>query len=1150
MQNYTFKDGLKMKLFYIVLLININTLHAQNIADLSTVELDTLIDQAIVQKNNELALKYVELKLIKIRTKNLHDTILADGLNDVAIFYQQLENHEKSIEIYKEVIAIYKKYFGANHLKYAESLVSFGMIYKTARLLPEAQKMYEEAILIYKKSPVRKNDKYIEWSNSLSLIYTRIGLYEKAEAQYQEILNLIQSLYGKKHNKYVYTLNFLGHLYFVKNQYSKAESIWLKALALNKELYGKNNENYTYTTNFLGNLYIYLGQYQKAEDFAIETLLLRKELFGKQHWSYAQSLNNLAVLYEKQGKYEEAESLLLEAIELRKNDKVSESKATDLNNLATLYYLMGKDNEAEIFFLESITIEKLLHREKMPNYASTITSLAGVYSRQQNYEKAEDLLLEGLAIRKALLGENSLDYAISLHQLANLYIYQKKYEEAIAYFKKAQNIIKNTVGTQHRLYAINLNSLGVLYTSIGQREKAEALYLKSNQITVENFGKKHVGYLTGLINLKRFYTKQKEYAKAFEIAKEFLALVNTSPNNDLNSIESLVEQKNPYLELTLVFLEELSLLYDAQYRAMGDVKYLQKKQEALETGIKLSNRFRIDFNTKKDKLSALKKTKRIASLALETVWELGEFSKGLDTYGTVAFNYAEQNKSMLLMDATSNQNAHRMGDLPDSLAWRENELLEKERRLKKDIAENYNEVELNKLQKEQSLLSLEINNFKQLLKDKYPKYHQLKYEDLIVTAQEIQTDLTKGEVLIEYFVADSIIYAFYLSQETISWLPLKIAQTVLDSQVAKLHKSLSDYQFITNKPDEAYQLYTETAHWFYNKIIEPIFKQQDLSAIQHLIIIADGELGNLPFEVFLTTASTDVGNYTNLSYLIKKYKISYNYSATLMHTTQSTTSSNNNGKILAMAAQYGEESKNLSAIRLPYLQSFRKVLNPLPNTKKEVEKIKTYLEGTFRTGTKATERNFKQEAGEYAILHLAMHGLLNEYTPILSSLVFTEDGDSLEDNFLQAWEIYKLKLKADLVVLSACETGYGRFEQGEGILSIARSFLYAGVPSLVVSLWSVNDASTAIIMQNFYNNLAQGKDKVTALQQAKLSYLETAKGIASHPAFWSPFIQIGNHKAVALVQKQSSKNLYYILVAAIGFLGLGIWLRKRRKVVH
>ena len=121
-------------------------------------------------------------------------------------------------------------------------------------------------------------------------------------------------------------------------------------------------------------------------------------------------------------------------------------------------------------------------------------------------------------------------------------------------------------------------------------------------------------------------------------------------------------------------------------------------------------------------------------------------------------------------------------------------------------------------------------------------------------------------------------------------------------------------------------------------------------------------------------------------------------------------------------------------------------------------------------------------------------------------------------------------------MLSACETGFGKYEEGEGVMSLGRSFMYAGIPSVVVSLWQVNDYSTSIIMENFYANLSEGMNKDSALQQAKISYLKEAKGILANPAFWSPFIQIGNSSPL-IIEKKEHGYLYPVIIFC-GFITL------------
>ena len=265
------------------------------------------------------------------------------------------------------------------------------------------------------------------------------------------------------------------------------------------------------------------------------------------------------------------------------------------------------------------------------------------------------------------------------------------------------------------------------------------------------------------------------------------------------------------------------------------------------------------------------------------------------------------------------------------------------------------------------------------------------------------------------------------------------------------------------------------------------------------------------------------------------YAISYDYSATLWKENLSKTNRSNNGKLLAMAGVY-EQGRNTRITRLPYYQEQRNLLGALPAAADEAKGLSENFAGDVAIGLDANEGFFKEKAADYGIIHLAMHGLLDSRAQMLSSLVFTEDGDSVENNFLQAYEISKLNLNADLVVLSACETGYGKFEQGNGIASLARSFMYAGAPSLVVSLWQVNDFSTAEIMKLFYQNLAKDMGTAEALRAAKLNYMKRAKGILRHPAFWSPFVHIGTNDPIRLERKSERSFLWWGL--GLGILGL------------
>lgn len=192
------------------------------------------------------------------------------------------------------------------------------------------------------------------------------------------------------------------------------------------------------------------------------------------------------------------------------------------------------------------------------------------------------------------------------------------------------------------------------------------------------------------------------------------------------------------------------------------------------------------------------------------------------------------------------------------------------------------------------------------------------------------------------------------------------------------------------------------------------------------------------------------------------------------------------------------------------LDSLRNSLLTLTWSETEVGNILDIIDGKAYVYGQATEKMFKAHAPEAGILHLATHAVIDDQNPSNSQFVFAADGDSAEDGFLHASELYNMQLNAELAVLSACNTGMGKLSKGEGIMSLARGFMYAGVPSVVVSLWPIDDQSTAALAGNFYRGLRDGLDKDEALRQAKLAHLNNADEIKAAPLYWAGFISIGN----------------------------------------
>jgi CHAT domain-containing protein len=191
----------------------------------------------------------------------------------------------------------------------------------------------------------------------------------------------------------------------------------------------------------------------------------------------------------------------------------------------------------------------------------------------------------------------------------------------------------------------------------------------------------------------------------------------------------------------------------------------------------------------------------------------------------------------------------------------------------------------------------------------------------------------------------------------------------------------------------------------------------------------------------------------------------------------------------------------------------------LMNARKEAAYVAETMGGKFYENSHARESVFKNESGKYDIIHLAMHTLLNDKDPMRSTLIFSRADDSPEDGNLKTYEIYGIPLKAKMVVLSSCNTGTGLLYSGEGILSLARGFIYSGSQSVVMSMWEIEDKSGTEIVEMFYENLKKGYTKNTALKKARIDFLENADQLRSHPYFWSALVVYGNNSSLYPGQK-------------------------------
>lgn len=859
------------------------------------------------------------------------------------------------------------------------------------------------------------------------------------------------------------------------------------------------------------------------------------------------------------GRHEYAKEVFEKALEINNiaygKEDIRYVKA--LLDLANAYMLLIRYNEAAGMYEEALnTVRKTLGTKSI-EYLETLNQSGLVHTRIQGWNKSISIYNRGLSIIKKNNRTNSVYQAIFLNNLGaclkNTYDYKaatEKYEAALAQASSSPQLGLSIAANLAEVYALT-----------GRNSEASVLLNQYLPLANKMLSSKNLGFARIWTQYGVAYTALKEFDTANEMFKKAFvsnSLTFDKVSNIPNQADDLMF-KNEYLATCgqAGIMMHTVELYKTMYETTNDVQALKEGYKVLKAMSKFGESMMSSYISEANKLILFRLGAAIMfDRGTYYAYELYKHTKDAK-YVEDAFFYSERSKSTLLVNALRSKENKNLLDLPSRFVEQEKTYKKQLKELQKRQIEASSFAKKNSIQQEINDLNIEVEQFKEQIQKEYPAYYEHRYSIKLSSIKEIQAYLAKKDkVLIEYTLGLQYPFVFVISKNSLDMLPLKYTAAELKEHTLNLRKTLTDYHFVRSNSKEADVLYTESAQYFYTNFVAPALSK--VKKGQHLILVPDQQLGHLPFETFLTEQPKKALNFANYPYLLKDYPISYSYSATILLGQERQQRQRKIPKrgVLAFAAEYPAISSNsFSHQRGGDIGTVREGLQPLPGAVEEVDLLQKHLFGTFHNGLTASEENFKKEASNYGIIHLAMHGVLNNENPILSSLVFSEDSSAVEDNFLRAYEIAQLELNADLVVLSACETGYGKFQQGEGVMSLAHSFSYAGASSVLMSLWQVNDFSTSQIMKNFYLNLACGSSKELALRKAKLDYLANKENQAAvlHPAFWAAFVQTGDIEPLELVSKtgKTFKQMHFIFVGLASLLvliiGALVLRRKKRK---
>jgi tetratricopeptide (TPR) repeat protein len=495
-----------------------------------------------------------------------------------------------------------------------------------------------------------------------------------------------------------------------------------------------------------------------------------------------------------------------------------------------------------------------------------------------------------------------------------------------------------------------------------------------------------------------------------------------------------------------------------------------------------------------------------------------------------AFETMEKAKARVFLDRLELSRIEFGRDVNPDLLDKEDELMGEISNInaaliKSGLDQEQKQEQLNKLDE----FEQELETLNRKIRLNSPEYANLKYPQS-VSFEEAQASLPDGSTAyFAYCIGKDCSYAFVITRDKIKVFPLPPA--------VMLREDVKDYlQIITDKNRLNFKLGFE----LFSLLVQPGLDY----GVNRIIFIPDDILHFLPFETLLTQKD-------NLRWLVQDYRVSYVPSITSYREILLRKKGKNRKKdILSFGnPDFGEYegTKNSFAnlSRDETRDDFR--LNPLKYSQLEVDKIAALFKKNRRdiyTKEKATETTLKRAAlMDYKIIHFATHGLIDNRNPVRSSIVLSLKDQSSEDGFLQMREVFDLKLDADLVTLSACQTGLGQFIKGEGIEGINRAFFFAGASSVLMSLWSVNDQASYQFMHRFYTHLRSADSIVDALRRSKIEMINSE--VLSHPFYWAGFIVSGKADKVLFFSGRSKKVFPAVLFAFLFGVSLFIASRSR-----
>jgi CHAT domain-containing protein/Tfp pilus assembly protein PilF len=774
----------------------------------------------------------------------------------------------------------------------------------------------------------------------------------------------------------------------------------------------------------------------------------------------ARSLLYIGIFYRFQGDNDQALINTNKAMEF--SDQLSEKEvALGWNNIGTAHLQEGNFISALKYLEKALTIrEKLGDKDAI---AGSLNNIAVAYDRQGSIEEALAFYKRSLKIREEL-GDKA-NIANVMNNMGDVRLLGS-YELALEYNKKSLALAEE-IGDKP-LIARALGNIGNAYVGIGDFDHALEYSNKGLNLAQE-IGDKEV-IANELLHISHSYYGKNEYEKSLNYAKRSTALAKEIGGRQ-QLWTALTAEGDCYRKLNSPDVARKS--YEDAIDTIEDWRSLVAGGELEQQSL---------FS---EKLSAYHGM-------IELMIEQNQIAD--------AFTFAEKAKARTLLDVLHSGKVDIAKEMTteehlQEAKWNQ-DLVSLNRDLENEkLSSNPDKNRIALLDSQLQTARLDYDSFRSKLYTSHPELRVRRGEIEAIRPDKTEQLFPERSAILEYVVTDENTYLFVLKKDNddssvhTNIHTIKITEDKLVERIQTFRKQISNRD----------ANFAVAAHELYTLLIKPA--QQDLAGSNKLIVVPDDVLWELPFQTLESAQNR---------FLLEDYSISLIPSLTVLREMKSIRKPQHESKDVSLLA-FGNPSLGNDKAETGNVVYRNAGLQPLPEAEKEVKtlaKIYGSQQSKVYVESQAREDYFKTEANQFQVLHLATHGILNDASPMYSYLALAQGNSETEDGMLEAREIMNLNLKADLVVLSACDTALGKIGKGEGMIGLSWALFVAGTPATLVSQWKVHSASTTDLMLAFHRNLKAGEGKAYALRSAALNLAKSP--YYNHPFYWAPFVLIGD----------------------------------------